>query len=158
MVTECCSESRMRSRTSRGVPEWSRGKDLYMGSPVLVTGKVSGAIGNVPGPPGGSRGSTRWGYLPQRAAWAKCERGPAPGWLVRPPTKAQGARESGRGQTLGSDGPKAHLVVRPPLSPLGRHPRWVFGAAAPLGVGTLRGAQPPPSPLYIVRPRAAHNT
>ena len=38
------------------------------------------------------------------------------------PTKAQGARESGRGQTLGSDGPKAHLVVRPPLSPLGRPP------------------------------------
>ena len=38
----------MRSRTSRGVPEWSGGKDLYMGSPVLVTEKVSGAIGNVP--------------------------------------------------------------------------------------------------------------
>ena len=53
----------MRSRTSRGVPEWSGGKDLYMGSPVLVTGKVSGVIGNVPGPPGGSRGSTRWGLL-----------------------------------------------------------------------------------------------
>ena len=34
MVTECCSESRMRSRTSRGVPEWSGGKDLYMGSHV----------------------------------------------------------------------------------------------------------------------------
>src|SRR3954463_9889105 len=42
VVTECCSESRMRSRTSRGVPEWSGGKDLYMGSPVLVTGRVSG--------------------------------------------------------------------------------------------------------------------
>ena len=25
-----------------------------------------------------------------------------------------------------------------------------FGAAAPLGVGTLEGAQPPPSPLYIL--------
>ena len=48
MVSECCSESRMRSRTSRGVPEWSRGKDLYMGCPVLVTEKVSGFIGNVP--------------------------------------------------------------------------------------------------------------
>ena len=48
----------MRSQTSRGVPEWSGGKDLYMGSPVLVTRKVSGFIGNVPGPPGGSRGST----------------------------------------------------------------------------------------------------
>ena len=95
----------MRSRTSRGVPEWSGGKDLYMGSPVLVTGKVSGFIGNVPGPPGGSRGSTKWGHHPRRAAWAKCGRGPAPGGLVRPPTKAQGAWESGRGQTLGPDGP-----------------------------------------------------
>ena len=122
VVKECCSESRMRSRTSRGVPEWSGGKDLYMGSPVLVTEKVSGFIGNVPGPPGGSRGCTKWGHQPRRAAWAKCGRGPAPGGLVRPPTKAQGARESGRGQTLGSDGPKAHLVVRPPLSLLGRPP------------------------------------
>ena len=32
----------MRSRTSRGVPEWSGGKDLYMGSPILATGKCSG--------------------------------------------------------------------------------------------------------------------
>ena len=95
----------MRSRMSRGVLEWSGGKHLYMGSPVLVTGKVSGEIGNVPGPPGGSRGSTKWGHQPQKAAWAKCGRGPAPGGLVRPPTKAQGAWESGRGQTLGPDGP-----------------------------------------------------
>ena len=117
MVTECCSESRMRSRTSRGVPEWSGGKDLYMGSPVLVTGKVSGDIGNVPGPPGGSRGSTKWGHQPQRAAWAKCGREPAPGGLVRPPQGAQGARESGRGQTLVQMGLKAHLVGAPLLSP-----------------------------------------
>ena len=46
----------MRSRTSRGVPEWSGGKDLYMGSPVLATGRVSGVTGNVPGPPEGSGG------------------------------------------------------------------------------------------------------
>src|SRR5918995_289254 len=93
VVTECCSESRMRSRTSRGVPKWSGGKDLYMGSPVLVTGKVSGDIGNVPGPPGGSWGSTKWGHQPQKAAWAKCGRGPAPGGLVRPPH--QGPRRMG---------------------------------------------------------------
>ena len=117
-VCMCCSESRMRSRTSRGVPEWSRGKDLYIGSPVLVTGKVSGAIGNVLGPPGGSRGSTRWGHRPQRAAWAKCGRGTAPGGLVHPPSRAQGEERREKGETLGSDGPKAHLVVRPPLSPL----------------------------------------
>ena len=42
----------MGSWTSRGDPEGSGGKDLYMGSPVLVTGRVSGFIGNVPGPPG----------------------------------------------------------------------------------------------------------
>ena len=56
--TESCSESRMRSRTSRGVLEWSGGKDLYMGSLILVTGKVSGIIGIVPGVPKGVRGST----------------------------------------------------------------------------------------------------
>ena len=38
----------MRSRTSQGVPEWSVGEDLYMGSCHTVTGKVSGFIGNVP--------------------------------------------------------------------------------------------------------------
>ena len=107
-----------------------------MGSPVLVTGKVSGDIGNVPGPPGGSRGSTKWGHLPQRAAWAKCEGGPAPGGLVRPPTKAQGARESGRGQTLGSDGPKAHLVVRPLSPPLAAPLDGIYGWPPPLGVET----------------------
>ena len=42
----------MRSRMSRGVPEWSRGKDLYIGSPVSASGKVSGVTGIVPGPPG----------------------------------------------------------------------------------------------------------
>ena len=139
----------MRSRTSRGVPEWFGGKDSYMGSPVLVTRKISGAIGNVPGPPGGSRGSTRWGHRPQRAAWAKCGRGPAPGGLVRPPTKAQGARESGRGQTLGSDGPKAHLVVRPPSPPLAAPPRWDLGLAATPWGGYPRGGAAP-SPIYIV--------
>ena len=145
---ESCSESRMRSRTSRGVPEWSGGKDLYMGSPVLVTGKVSGFIGNVPGPPGGSRGSTKWGHQPRRAAWAKCGRGPAPGGLVLPPY--QGPRRKGewKGQTLGSDGPKAHLVVRPPLSPLGRPSKSHLGlAATPRGVN-LGGGAPPPFP-YI---------
>ena len=48
----------MRSRTSRGVPEWSGGKDLYMGSLILVAGKVSHFISIVPGVPKGVRGST----------------------------------------------------------------------------------------------------
>ena len=30
----------MRSWTSRGVPEWSGGKDLYMGSPILAIENV----------------------------------------------------------------------------------------------------------------------
>ena len=87
----------MRSRTSRGVPECSGGKDLYMGSPILVTEKVLGVTGNVPGPPGGSRGSTKWGHRPQRAVWAKCGRGPAPGELVRPPPRPKAKREGIRG-------------------------------------------------------------
>ena len=103
MVTQCCSESRMRSRTSRGVLEWSGGKDLYMGSPVLVTGKVSGAIGNVPGPPGGSRGSTKWGHQPRRLAWEKSGKGPAPEWDGVPPTrpKAQLGGEGGNPRRMG---------------------------------------------------------
>ena len=44
----------MRSRTSRGIPEWSGGEDLYIGSQVSATGKVSGVIGIEPGPPGGA--------------------------------------------------------------------------------------------------------
>ena len=87
----------MRSRTSRGVPEWSGGKDLYMGSPVLVTGKVSGFIGNVPRPLGGSRGSTKWGHQPQRLAWDKSGKGPAPEWAGAPPTKAQ-VQQRGEGE------------------------------------------------------------
>ena len=125
----------MRSRTSRGVPEWSGGKDLYMGSPVLVARKVLGFIGNVPGPPGGSRGSTRWGHRPQRAAWAKCGRGPA----HAPPTRGPGRRKGGKGETLGLDGPKAHLVGRPPLFPPLAAPKPHLGLAAPLGGGTLDG-------------------
>ena len=81
----------MRSWTSQGVPEWSGGKDLYMGSPFLVTGKVLGFIGNIPGPPGGSRGSTKWGHQPQKVAWAKGGEGPAPKWAGAPPTRPKGS-------------------------------------------------------------------
>src|SRR4051812_29753267 len=60
----------MRSRTSRGVPEWSGGKELYIGSAISAIGTSFGVIGIVPGPPKGSRGSTRWGHLPWWATWA----------------------------------------------------------------------------------------
>ena len=46
----------MRSWMSQGVPEWSGGEDLYMGSPGSVAEMVSGVIGIVPGPPKGIRG------------------------------------------------------------------------------------------------------
>ena len=75
----------MRSRTSREVPEWSGGEELYIGSQVSATGKVSGVTGNVPGPPEGSRGSTRWGHLSRRAPWAESGREPAHSGLGRPP-------------------------------------------------------------------------
>ena len=64
----------MRSRTSRGVPEWSGGKENYIGSAVSAIGKVSGSPGIVPGPPEGSRGSTGWGHLSRRAPWAEVGR------------------------------------------------------------------------------------
>ena len=70
MVTECCSESQMRSRTSRGVPEWSGGKELYTRSAISGIGTSFGVIGIVPGPPEGSRGSTGWGQLSRGATWA----------------------------------------------------------------------------------------
>src|SRR3954468_20747655 len=60
----------MRSRTSRGVPEWSGGKDLYMGSLILVARKVSHFIGIVPGVPKGVRGSTGGVHLPRGGTWA----------------------------------------------------------------------------------------
>ena len=81
----------MRSRTSRGVPEWSGGKDSYIGSEDLVTGIVSGDTGSVPGPPEGFRGSTGRGHLPRMATWAVGVWEPAPGGLVHHPLRAQGA-------------------------------------------------------------------
>ena len=60
----------MRSRTSRGVPEWSGGKDLYTGSPVSGIGTSFGVIGIVLGPPKGVRGSTGWVHQPRGATWA----------------------------------------------------------------------------------------
>ena len=59
----------MRSRTSRGVPEWSGGKELYIGSAISAIGTSFGVTGIVPGPPEGSRGSTGWGHLPRGATW-----------------------------------------------------------------------------------------
>src|SRR6266536_2898750 len=77
----------MRSRTSRGVLEWSGGEELYMGSPVSVIGTISGVIGIVPGPRKVVRGSIGWGHLPRWTKWAEQGREPAPSGLVGPPPK-----------------------------------------------------------------------
>ena len=60
----------MRSRTSRGVPEWSGGKDLYMESCCSGSGKSSGFFGIVPGGPKGVWGSTKGVHLPRGGTWA----------------------------------------------------------------------------------------
>ena len=75
----------MRSRTSRGVPEWSGGEDLYMGGCHADTEKFRGHIGIVPGPPEGFRGSTGRGH-PSRGGHMGCVgQEPAPGGLGVPP-------------------------------------------------------------------------
>ena len=124
----------MRSRTSREVPEWSGGEELYIGCPVSATGKVSGVIGIVPGPPEGSRGSTGWGHLSRRAPWAESGREPAPSGLGRPPWASPHAPRvrNPRGEFPLALGGKATL------SPLGRRPPpW---RSHLLGLRTPQGA------------------
>src|SRR4051812_21866183 len=124
----------MRSRTSRGVPEWSGGKDLYMGSCHTDTGIVRGHIGIVPGPPEGPRGSTGRGHLSRRGSWAVRGREPAQSGLVRLPPK--GPCALGFGGTLKGAPP---LLGGQAPSPL---------AAAPPSRSHLEGAGPPcPSPI-----------
>ena len=88
----------MRSRTSRGVPEWSGGKDLYMGSPVLATGRVSGVTGNVPGPPEGSGGPPGGATSPEGLHGPRVEREKPLSGLVRlpPGPKARLGGEKGK--------------------------------------------------------------
>ena len=45
LVTECCSESWMRSQTWRGVSKWLRGKDWYIGRWYSDTGIFSECTG-----------------------------------------------------------------------------------------------------------------
>ena len=125
----------MRSRTSRGVPEWSGGEELYIGSPLSATGKVSGVTGIVPGPPEGSRGSTGWGHLSRRAPWAEVGREPALSGLGRPPL---GLPLRLGLETLG--------VGAPHLAWGASHPHW----PPPPGDWISQGPAPPQGP-YIKR-------
>jgi hypothetical protein len=68
----------MRSRTSQGVPEWSGGKDLYMGSHILGSRKslvffgiVPGSFQKVPEDSGGVQKSTSGSTMSHRLAWAE---------------------------------------------------------------------------------------
>ena len=124
----------MRSRTSRGVSEWSVGKELYIGSAVSAIGKVSGSPGIILGPPEGSRGSTGWGHLSRRAPWAEVGREPVLSGLGRPPWASP--LRLGL-ETLGWGGAPLALGGK---SPPGRRPpcRWVL-AGAPLPGGLYKG-------------------
>ena len=53
------------------------------------------------------------------------------GGLVHLPQEAQGAWKGGKGKTLGSDGPKAHLGCAPLSPPLGRPPPSNLGLPPP---------------------------
>ena len=140
----------MRTWTSRGVPEWSGGKELYIGSQVSATGKVSGVTGIVPGPPEGSRGSTGWGHLSRRAPWAEVGREPAPSGLGAPPWASPHAPRVGNPRVGGF-----------PLALGGKAPPWPppptldgIWPAPPLPGGLYKGGEgsnlqpwaPPSSP------------
>ena len=85
-LPECCSKSRMISRTSRGVLEWSVGKELYIGSEVSAIGKVLGVTGIVPGPPEGSRGPPGGATYPGGPHGLKWEGNqPLVGWFAPSP-------------------------------------------------------------------------
>src|SRR3954470_15889892 len=113
--TEGCSESRMRSRTSREVPEWFGGKDLYMGRCCTDTGKSRGHIGIVPGPPERHPGSTLRGQPSRRASWATRGREPAPGGLGAPPSL--GPMRLGLGGNPSGGAPLAWGASPPPWPP-----------------------------------------
>ena len=112
----------MRSWISRGVLEWSGGEELYIGSPVSATGKVSGVTGIVPGPPEGSRGSAGWGHLSRRDPWAEVRREPALSELGRPPL---GLPLRLGLETLGVGGAPLGLGGKPPPWPLPPLGDWI---------------------------------
>ena len=126
----------MRSRMSRGVPEWSGGKELYIGSAISGIRTSFGVTGIVPGPPEGSRGSTGWGHLSRGATWAV---GGAP-W----PIWAKGTSPK-RPMRLGFTKGKSPTSGRHLLGALGRRESSV-------------GRRPPRLPIYIGERRASHTT
>ena len=78
--------------------------------------------------------------------------GTSPRWAGAPPHKGPRRLGFGEGVLPPNLGGKFPLFP-PPWPP----PLDGIGAAAPLGVETLKGAQPPPSPLYILEGFGAAN-
>ena len=150
----------MRSRTSRGVPEWSGGKDLYIGSPVSAIGTSFGVIGIVPGPPEGSQGPTGWGHLPRGATWAV---GGVP-WTIW--AKGTSPKRPMRQESRKRKSPKRGRHLRGALgrrdSSPGRTLPWRKGqGCAPLSLGPIYSggregshtqALAPPSPSHDTYP------
>ena len=146
-LTESCWESRMISRTSRGVPEWSGGKELYMGSLVLVTGKISHyryCTGSAERGPGVHRGGppAPGGHMGCRGcALAYMGQGHQPQEAHAPGETLKEESQQGKAppRCLGEDG----------LLP-----------SRPLPWRKVQGCAPPPSPfpLYIVEGREGSRT
>src|SRR3954468_14418067 len=128
----------MRSRTSRGVPEWSGGKDLYMGSLILVARKVSHFIGIVPGVPKGVRGST--GGPPAPGGHIGC-RGCALAYMGQghQPQEAHAPRYKKKGRVLKGEG-----TSEVPWEGWTPPPPWPHPF-----LGGRGKAAPPPSPLPL---------
>ena len=129
----------MRSRTSRGGPEWSGGKDLYMGSLILVAGKVSHFIGIVPGVPKGVRGAT---WAVGVCALAYMGQGHQPQEAHAPRDKKKGRVLKGEGTSeVPWEGWTPPPLLAPPLP-------WRKG----------QGCPPSPLALYIVGGREGSKT
>ena len=148
----------MRSRTSRGVPEWSGGKDLYIGSPVLVARKVSHFIGIVPGVPKGVRGSTKGVHQPRGATWA-VGGVPWPIWA-----KGTSPKRPMRQEIRKTESPQGGRHLRGALGRMDSPPllaapfSWSKGqgCASPLSLDPIysggEGGQPQPSPWRLPLP------
>ena len=117
----------MRSRTSRGVPEWSGGEDRYIGRRVLESGSVPGyqAMASMTERCFGSPGKC-W-----RASWAKGEG-------AKQPTKEWCAPHTLPHVIWGGGAPPPGLGGNPP-------PAWLGGQVSlgfSLGRSNLLGRRP----------------
>ena len=136
----------MRSRTSRGVPEWSGGEDRYIGRRVLGSGSV-------PGVPGYGQHVRKGFRRPRQALGGLMGQGEG----ANQPTKGRCAPPNPSHVTRRGGGATPRAAAPPGLG--GKFPRgWgrpnpskVSPMAAAPPLGNPRAPPPPPFPLYIVR-------